>query len=84
MVELLLPKNSKVMKGKQYLLDKKTKKSKKLSIYRFNPDTGENPSIDTYEINLDDCGPMILDALIYIKGNIDPTLTFRRKCEDSK
>ena len=82
MVELLLPKNSRVMKGKEYLLGKKTKNSKKLLIYRFNPDTGENPSIDTYEINLDDCGPMVLDALIYIKGSIDPTLTFRRSCRE--
>ena len=27
-------------------------------------------------------GPMVLDALIYIKNEIDPTLTFRRSCRE--
>ena len=46
------------------------------------PDDGENPRIDTYEIDLDDCGPMVLDALIKIKNEIDSTLTFRRSCRE--
>ncbi len=82
MVELLLPKNSRVQEGNKYPLKKKVKNSKTFSIYRFNPDTGVNPSLDTYEINLEDCGPMVLDALIHIKGKIDPTLTFRRSCRE--
>jgi succinate dehydrogenase / fumarate reductase iron-sulfur subunit len=31
---------------------------------------------------MDDCGPMVLDALIWIKNNVDPTLTFRRSCRE--
>ena len=50
--------------------------------YRWNEDDGENPRIDTYEVDLDKCGPMVLDALIKIKNEIDPTLTFRRSCRE--
>ena len=46
-------------------------------IYRWNPDDGKNPSTDTYYVDTTDCGPMVLDGLIWIKNNIDPTLTFR-------
>ena len=51
-------------------------------IYRWNPDDGANPRIDTYSVDPDDCGPMVLDALIWIKNKIDPTLTFRRSCRE--
>ncbi len=51
-------------------------------IYRWNPDDGANPRIDTYYVDRDDCGPMVLDALIHIKNKIDPTLTFRRSCRE--
>ncbi len=51
-------------------------------IYRWNPDDGANPRIDTYFVDRDDCGPMVLDALIWIKNKIDPTLTFRRSCRE--
>ena len=51
-------------------------------IYRWNPDDGQNPRTDTYEIDLDACGPMVLDALIKIKNEVDPTLTFRRSCRE--
>ena len=51
-------------------------------IYRWNPDDGHNPRIDTYQVDLGDCGPMVLDALIWIKNKIDPTLTFRRSCRE--
>ena len=51
-------------------------------IYRWSPDDGQNPRIDTYEVDLDACGPMVLDALIKIKNEIDPTLTFRRSCRE--
>ena len=43
-------------------------------IYRWSPDDGENPRIDTYYVDMDDCGPMVLDGLLWIKNNIDPTL----------
>ena len=51
-------------------------------IYRWNPDDGQNPRIDTYFVDVDDCGPMVLDAILWIKNKIDPTLTFRRSCRE--
>ncbi len=51
-------------------------------IYRWNPDDGENPRIDTYDVDMATCGPMVLDALIKIKNEIDSTLTFRRSCRE--
>jgi succinate dehydrogenase / fumarate reductase iron-sulfur subunit len=51
-------------------------------VYRYDPDSGENPRVDTYEVDIDSCGPMVLDALIKIKNEIDPTLTFRRSCRE--
>lgn len=55
---------------------------KTFAIYRYNPDSSENPSIDQFDVDLDDCGPMVLDALIWIKNNVDPTLAFRRSCRE--
>lgn len=82
MVEFSLPKNSKVKKGKTFKAPSGTKNIKKFSVYRWNPDDQENPHIDTYEIDMDSCGPMVLDALIKIKNEVDPTLTFRRSCRE--
>src|SRR3546814_10070214 len=58
------------------------KRVREFKIYRWSPDDDENPRLDTYEIDLDRCGPMVLDALIKIKNEIDPTLTFRRSCRE--
>ncbi|KAL6507283.1 Succinate dehydrogenase [ubiquinone] iron-sulfur subunit 2, mitochondrial [Orobanche gracilis] len=55
---------------------------KTFQIYRWNPDAPEKPELKNYEIDLKDCGPMVLDALIKIKNEIDPTLTFRRSCRE--
>jgi succinate dehydrogenase / fumarate reductase iron-sulfur subunit len=55
---------------------------REFKIYRWNPDDGENPRVDTYFVDMDDCGPMVLDGLIKIKNEIDPTLTFRRSCRE--
>ncbi|XP_039264970.1 succinate dehydrogenase [ubiquinone] iron-sulfur subunit, mitochondrial-like [Styela clava] len=56
---------------------------KKFSIYRWDPEKkGKLPVMQIYEVDLDDCGPMVLDALIKIKNEIDPTLTFRRSCRE--
>src|SRR5450759_4108426 len=55
---------------------------KKFEVYRYDPDSDKNPRIDTYEVDLDSCGPMVLDALIKIKNEIDATLTFRRSCRE--
>ncbi len=82
MAEFILPKNSKIKSGKSYPASNGEKNKKTIRIYRWDPDSGENPRVDRYEINLDQCGPMVLDALIYIKNDIDPTLTFRRSCRE--
>ncbi|MEN2494995.1 MAG: Succinate dehydrogenase iron-sulfur subunit [Hyphomicrobiaceae bacterium hypho_1] len=82
MVQLTLPKNSKVNTGKTWNEKGEKGRWKKFQIYRWNPDDGKNPSLDTYWVNQDDCGPMVLDALIKIKGNIDTSLTFRRSCRE--
>jgi succinate dehydrogenase / fumarate reductase iron-sulfur subunit len=84
MVEITLPKNSKVT-GKSKKFDAPTKGAKNIrefEVYRWSPDDEENPRRDTYKVDMDDCGPMVLDALIYIKNKVDPTLTFRRSCRE--
>jgi succinate dehydrogenase (ubiquinone) iron-sulfur subunit len=55
---------------------------KEFKIYRWDPTTKGKPYMSTYLINLNECGPMMLDALIKIKNEIDPTLTFRRSCRE--
>jgi len=82
MVQFALPKDSKIVEGK-YFKDKTNGKNlKKIKVYRWDPETKENPRLDTYEVNMDECGPMVLDALIKIKNEIDTTLTFRRSCRE--
>jgi succinate dehydrogenase / fumarate reductase iron-sulfur subunit len=86
MVQLTLPKGSAPKKGKEWPVDRvggrKPKRSKVFRIYRYDPEQNENPRIDTYTVDLDSCGPMVLDAIIKIKNEIDPTLTFRRSCRE--
>ena len=81
MAEFTLPKNSKIKKGLAHKSEGGTR-TKAFKIYRYDPDSGANPRYDTYSIDLDKCGPMVLDALIHIKDDIDPTLTFRRSCRE--
>jgi succinate dehydrogenase / fumarate reductase iron-sulfur subunit len=82
MVELTLPKNSKIKEGKVWPHHPGAKREREFRIYRWNPDDGKNPQVDTYHVDLDESGPMLLDALIWIKSYIDPTLTFRRSCRE--
>ena len=82
MVEFALPKNSKVVRGKTFKAAAGAKRIKRFKIYRYDPDLSDNPRLDTYEVDLDRCGPMVLDALIKIKNEIDSTLTFRRSCRE--
>jgi len=82
MAELTLPKAMRPVEGKKFAASRGAKRTKSFRIYRWNPDQGGNPRIDTYEIDLDQCGPMILDALIKIKNEVDSTLTFRRSCRE--
>jgi len=82
MAEFQLPKNSRVVKGKSFPAAGSATNTRTFSIYRWDPDTEGNPRMDTYEVDLDSCGPMVLDAIIKIKNEIDPTLTFRRSCRE--
>ncbi len=82
MVEFSLPPGSDPVEGKTFKAPAGAKNVKKFKIYRYDPDAGTNPRIDTFEVDLDDCGPMILDALIKIKNEVDATLTFRRSCRE--
>lgn len=82
MAEFRLPPNSQVKIGKEYKSQEEIKERRVFKIYRYNPDSGENPCLDSYEIDLAECGPMILDALIKIKNEVDSTLTFRRSCRE--
>jgi len=82
MVELRLPKNSRVAEGITWDKPSGAENVQEVRIYRYNPEDSENPRLDTFYVDLDKCGPMILDALIKIKSEIDPTLTFRRSCRE--
>ena len=82
MAEFTLPKNSRMVKGKEWPAPSGAKNIRKFKIYRYDPDSGQNPQLDIYAVDLDDCGPMVLDALIWIKNKVDPTLTFRRSCRE--
>ena len=82
MVELALPRNSKVGKGKDWPATNGAKNVRKFAVYRWNPDDSQNPRLDTYHVDMEGCGPMVLDALIKIKNEIDSTLTFRRSCRE--
>jgi succinate dehydrogenase/fumarate reductase-like Fe-S protein len=55
---------------------------KAFEVCRFDPDLESNPRLDTFEVDLDDCGLMVLDALFWIKNKLDSMLTFRRLCRE--
>ena len=82
MAEFTLPKNSRIRKGRQVSAPAGATRTKKFKVYRYDPDSGENPRYDTFEVDLDSCGPMVLDALIKFKSEQDPGLTFRRSCRE--
>ena len=84
MAELALPRNSKMKSGRKWNQPNGADKAnyKEFRVYRWSPDDDENPRIDTYYVDTSSCGPMVLDAIIKIKNEIDPTLTFRRSCRE--
>ncbi|MFP5357625.1 MAG: succinate dehydrogenase iron-sulfur subunit [Gammaproteobacteria bacterium] len=84
MAQFSLPQNSKIDKkaGKHYPAPAGAKNVQTFKVYRYEPDTGLNPRMDSYDVDMDSCGPMVLDALIKIKSEMDPTLTFRRSCRE--
>jgi succinate dehydrogenase / fumarate reductase iron-sulfur subunit len=84
MAEFNLPANSryKDIPGKLHPAPAGATKVKTFRIYRFDPESGEKPRIDTYEVDTGKCGPMVLDALLKIKNEVDSSLTFRRSCRE--
>jgi succinate dehydrogenase / fumarate reductase iron-sulfur subunit len=82
MVEIALPKNSRVEPGATHAAPPGAQRVRRVKVYRYDPDSDRAPHLDTFEIDLDDCGPMVLDALIKIKTEIDSGLTFRRSCRE--
>ncbi|QGM21923.1 succinate dehydrogenase iron-sulfur subunit [Spiribacter sp. 2438] len=81
MAQFVLPPNSRIKEGNHHAATDATN-TRVFKVYRWEPDSGENPRLDSYEVDLDTCGPMVLDALVKIKNDIDPTLTFRRSCRE--
>ena len=81
MAEFTLPQNSKISRGRTWSAEG-GQTTRSFKIYRYDPDSGANPRYDTYTLDLAKTGPMVLDAIIRIKNEIDPTLTFRRSCRE--
>jgi succinate dehydrogenase / fumarate reductase, iron-sulfur subunit len=82
MAELRLPANSRIVPGVTHPAPAGAAELRTLRIYRFDPDSGANPRLDTFRLDLGSCGPMVLDALIQLKSTVDSTLTFRRSCRE--
>ena len=82
MAEFKLPKNSQIVEGDTHPEPTSAGEKKVFKIYRWSPDDDKNPRVDTFTIDKDECGPMVLDALIKIKNEVDGSLTFRRSCRE--
>ena len=83
MAQFTLPANAVVRKqGRQHPAPADAGEVRTFRIYRYEPEEGENPRLDTYDIDTTQCGPMVLDALIKIKNEVDATLSFRRSCRE--
>ena len=82
MAQFRLPENSRVGPGRTHPAPAGAQDVRTFRIYRFDPDSGGNPRVDSYALDMASCGPMVLDALIKIKNEVDSTLTFRRSCRE--
>ncbi len=82
MAQFSLPANSKIEIGQTFPAAEGASRMRRFHIYRWDPDSSANPRLDTFELDLEACGPMVLDALVTIKNSVDPTLTFRRSCRE--
>jgi succinate dehydrogenase / fumarate reductase iron-sulfur subunit len=82
MADFRLPANSRIREGVTHPAPPGTRAPRRFRIYRFNPDSGENPRLDTFVLDVKSTGPMVLDALIQIKAAVDSSLTFRRSCRE--
>ena len=84
MAEFRLPANSRIdaSAGRSYQAPPGASRVRTFRIYRFDPTTGQNPRVDNYDIDMASCGPMVLDALLKIKNEVDATLSLRRSCRE--
>jgi succinate dehydrogenase / fumarate reductase iron-sulfur subunit len=82
MATFTLPANSRITKGATHKAASGAKNVRTFKVYRWDPDRDATPRLDIYEVDLDACGPMVLDALNKIKNEVDSTLTFRRSCRE--
>lgn len=82
MAEIKLPENSRIRKGKLWSAARGATAIKRVHVYRYDPESGNTPRMDTFELPQAECGPMVLDLLLKIKDEIDPSLTFRRSCRE--
>ncbi|MDJ0928315.1 MAG: succinate dehydrogenase iron-sulfur subunit [Gammaproteobacteria bacterium] len=82
MAQFRLPPNSRIKQGRTHQAPAGATNVRRFVVYRYDPHDGSNPTLDAYDVDLDSCGPMVLDALIKIKNEIDATLTFRRSCRE--
>ena len=87
MAEFKLPANSIVRIGKTFSAKNNNavgnvKNTRNFIVYRYDPASGENPRTDTYEVDMDNCGPMVLDALLKIKDELDSSVALRRSCRE--
>ncbi|WP_370336043.1 succinate dehydrogenase iron-sulfur subunit [Parvularcula marina] len=82
MVELTLPRNSKITgKGRVHKAKAEGGDTRTVKVYRYDPDDGENPRVDSYQVDVTGVS-MVLDLLIKIKSDFDSTLAFRRSCRE--
>ena len=82
MVALRLPKGSEVKSGRLIAAPEGARNVREFRVYRYSPDSDGPPQVDTFEVDLDRSGPMVLDALFEIKNTMDSTLAFRRSCRE--
>ncbi|MEM7651220.1 MAG: succinate dehydrogenase iron-sulfur subunit [Pseudomonadota bacterium] len=82
MAKFTLPQNSQITDGEKIDAANGASRKKTFKVYRWDPEGEGNPRLDEFTIDLDQCGPMVLDALLYIKDNVDQTLTLRRSCRE--
>ncbi len=82
LAQFRLPPNARVQRGRTFPAPPRADTVKQFVVYRYDPESNDNPRVDTYRLDVSDTGPMVLDALIQIKDEIDSTLTFRRSCRE--
>ncbi|NKC13534.1 MAG: succinate dehydrogenase iron-sulfur subunit [Gammaproteobacteria bacterium] len=82
MAQFTLPANSIIRGGEHFPAPADASDKRRVEVYRWEPDSGKNPRVDSYDVDLATCGPMVLDLLIKIKNEMDATLAFRRSCRE--